>query len=84
MEGFILWSWIDFHQYAEGVFDDFWEPKNVSAKEFLKSVGDTVIVLAQEGNRALRMGADRTNSVGREPLWGSRPDRGRAQVASGA
>jgi len=56
VEGFILWAWIDFHQYAEGVLDDFWQPKNVSAREFLKSVGDSVIVLAKEGNRALRMG----------------------------
>lgn len=56
VEGFILWSWIDFHQYAEGVLDDFWQPKNVSAKEFLKSTGDSVVVLAKEGNRALRMG----------------------------
>jgi hypothetical protein len=56
VEGFILWSWIDFHQYAEGVLDDFWEAKNVSAAEFLKSVGDTVVVLAKEGDRALRMG----------------------------
>ena len=63
VEGFILWSWIDFHQYAEGVLDDFWQPKNVSAKEFLKSVGDTVIVLAKEGNRALKM-----NQIARLPL----------------
>jgi beta-galactosidase len=63
VEGFILWSWIDFHQYAEGVLDDFWQPKNVSATEFLKSVGDTVIVLAKEGNRALKM-----NQIERLPL----------------
>jgi hypothetical protein len=56
VEGFILWSWVDFHQYAEGVVDDFWQPKNVSANEFLKSAGDTVIVLAKEGNRALNLG----------------------------
>jgi len=56
VEGFILWSWVDFHQYAEGVLDDFWQPKNVSAQEFLKSAGDTVIVLAREGNRSLRLG----------------------------
>ena len=56
VEGFILWSWLDFHQYAEGVVDDFWQPKTVSAKEFLKSVGDTVVVLAKEGNRALKLG----------------------------
>jgi beta-galactosidase len=56
VEGFILWSWIDFHQYAEGVLDDFWQPKNLSAREFLKSVGDTVVLLAKEGNRALKMG----------------------------
>ena len=56
VEGFILWLLIDFGQYTEGLLDDFWQPKNVSAKEFLKSDGDTVIVLAKEGNRALRMG----------------------------
>ena len=56
VEGFILWSWIDFHQYAEGVLDDFWQPKNVPVSEFLKSAGDTVIVLAKEGNRALKLG----------------------------
>jgi len=56
VEGFILWSWVDFHQYSEGLLDDFWRSKNVSAKEFLKSAGDTVVVLAREGNRALRMG----------------------------
>ena len=56
VEGYILWSWIDFHQYAEGVLDDFWQPKNVSVKEFLKSTGDTVVVLAKEGNRALHLG----------------------------
>lgn len=63
VEGFILWSWIDFHQYAEGVLDDFWQPKNVSAKEFLKSVGDSVVVLAKEGNRALNL-----DQIGRLPL----------------
>jgi hypothetical protein len=46
VEGYILWSLIDFHRYAEGLLDDFWEPKNVSATEMLKSTGDTVIVLA--------------------------------------
>ena len=56
VEGFILWLLIDFGQYTEGLLDDFWQPKNVSAKEFMKSAGDTVIVLAKEGNRALRMG----------------------------
>lgn len=63
VEGFILWSWIDFHQYAEGVLDDFWQPKDVSAREFLKSVGDTVVVLAKEGNRAVKM-----NQTERIPL----------------
>lgn len=56
VEGYILWSLIDFHQYAEGLLDDFWEPKNVSAQEMLKSTGDTAIVLAKEGNRCLRVG----------------------------
>jgi len=56
VEGYILWLLIDFGQYAEGVLDDFWEPKNVSAKEFLQSTGDTVILLAREGERCLKMG----------------------------
>lgn len=55
VEGYVLWSWIDFHQYCEGVLDDFWRPKNVSVSEFLQSAGDTVVVLARDGNRALRM-----------------------------
>jgi hypothetical protein len=57
VEGYILWSLIDFHQYVEGLLDDFWEPKNVSAAEMLKSTGDTVIILAKEGNRCLPLGA---------------------------
>ncbi len=56
VEGFILWLLIDFGQYAEGVFDDFWQPKNVSARELLQSTADTVIVLAQEGNRCFPAG----------------------------
>ncbi len=56
VEGYILWLLIDFGQYAEGLLDDFWQPKNVSAEEFLKSNGDTVILLAEEGNRCLKMG----------------------------
>jgi hypothetical protein len=56
VEGYILWLLIDFGQYTEGVLDDFWEPKNVSAKEFLQSTGDTVILLAREGERCLKMG----------------------------
>jgi len=54
-EGYILWLLIDFGQYTEGLFDDFWQPKNVSAKKFLESNGDTVVVLAKEGNRCLKM-----------------------------
>lgn len=56
VEGFILWLLIDFGQYTEGVFDDFWQPKNVSARELLQSTADTVIVLAQEGNRCFPAG----------------------------
>ncbi|MFH1743607.1 MAG: sugar-binding domain-containing protein [bacterium] len=56
VEGYILWLLVDFGQYSEGLLDDFWNPKNVSAEEFLQSNGDTVIVLAKEGNRCLMMG----------------------------
>jgi len=56
VEGYIMWLLIDFGQYCEGLLDDFWQPKNVSVKEFAKSNGDTVIVLAREGNRCLRTG----------------------------
>ncbi len=56
VEGYILWLLIDFGQYTEGLFDDFWSPKNVSASEFLKSNGDTVIVLGKEGDRCLPIG----------------------------
>lgn len=55
VEGYILWLLIDFGQYTEGVLDDFWQPKNVSATEFRQSTGDTVILLAQEGERCLKM-----------------------------
>lgn len=56
VEGFILWAMIDYHQYAEGLLDDFWQPKNVSAQEFLKSAGDTILLLAEEGCRSLAAG----------------------------
>jgi hypothetical protein len=57
VEGYILWLITDFGQYAEGLLDDFWQPKpNTSAKEMLKSTADTVIVLAREGNRCLKTG----------------------------
>jgi hypothetical protein len=56
VEGFILWLLIDYHRASEGLLDDFWDPKNVSPQEFLKSNGNTVIVLAKEGNRCLEMG----------------------------
>jgi hypothetical protein len=56
VEGYILWLLIDFGQYSEGLLDDFWNPKNVSAEEFRKSNGDTVVLLAKEGNRCLKMG----------------------------
>jgi hypothetical protein len=57
VEGFILWLLIDFGQYTEGLLDDLWRPKNVTARELLKSTGDTVILLAKEGNRSLRQGS---------------------------
>ncbi len=56
LEGYILWLLIDLGQWSEGLLDDFWNTKNVSAEEFLRSNGDTVVVLAKEGDRCLRMG----------------------------
>ncbi len=53
VEGYILWLLIDYHRASEGLLDDFWDPKNVSAETFLESNGDTVVVLAKEGNRCL-------------------------------
>ncbi len=57
-EGYILWLLIDFGQYSEGLLDDFWNPKNVTADEFLESNGDTIIVLAEEGHRCLTNGTE--------------------------
>ncbi|HOD49238.1 MAG TPA: glycoside hydrolase family 2 TIM barrel-domain containing protein [Candidatus Hydrogenedentes bacterium] len=57
IEGYILWLLIDYGHWTEGLLDDFWSPKNITPEEFLKSNGDTVIVLAQDGNRCLPMGA---------------------------
>ena len=58
VEGFILWLLIDFGQYTEGLLDDFWQPKGVSADEFRACNDDTVILLAQEGNRCLALGPE--------------------------
>jgi len=57
VSGYILWLLIDLGQWSEGLLDDFWEPKNVSAEEYLKSNGDTVVVLAHEETRCLTMAA---------------------------
>jgi glycosyl hydrolase family 2 len=57
VEGYILWLLIDFGHWSEGLLDDFWQPKNVSPEEFLKSNGETVALLAKEGDRSLPMGA---------------------------
>ena len=56
VEGFILWLLIDFGQWSEGLLDDFWNPKNVTPEEFRQSNADTVVLLAEEGNRCLGMG----------------------------
>jgi len=56
VEGFILWLLVDFGHWCEGLLDDFWNPKNVTPEEFLRSNGDTVILLAQEGERCYPMG----------------------------
>ncbi len=55
IEGYILWLLIDFGHWCEGLLDDFWQPKNVSATEFMQSNGETVVLLAEEGNRCLSM-----------------------------
>lgn len=57
VEGFIPWAMVDYHQYSEGLLDDFWLPKNVPAREFLKSANDTVVVLAEEGWRSFQAGS---------------------------
>ena len=64
VEGFILWLLIDFGKWSEGLLDDFWNPKNVTAEEFLKSNADTVVLLAEEGNRCLKMGGGRRIPLG--------------------
>ena len=64
IEGYILWLLIDFGHWAEGLLDDFWNPKNVSPEEFLKSNGDTAVLLAEEGERCLAMGAPVGISLG--------------------
>ena len=58
VEGYIYWLITDYGQYSEGLLDDFWKPKNVSAREFRKCNGETVIVLAKEGNRCLGLGKE--------------------------
>jgi len=57
IEGYILWRLIDFGHWTEGLLDDFWAPKNVTPGEFLKYNDDTVIMLAEDGNRCLPMAA---------------------------
>lgn len=46
--GFHLWMGHDTVSGVEGVWDDFGEPKNVSAREFLEYNGDTVLLLNQD------------------------------------
>ncbi|MBU7004759.1 MAG: hypothetical protein HXS50_04280, partial [Theionarchaea archaeon] len=55
-EGYILWLLIDLGLWSEGLFDDFWRPKNVSAEEFLRSNGDTVVVLGSGNRESLEVG----------------------------
>lgn len=55
-EGYILWLLQDLGLWSEGLLDDFWRPKNVSARDFLRSNGDTVVVLGREGNRCFAQG----------------------------
>lgn len=61
VEGYLLWLLVDYGQYTEGLFDDFWQSKpNTSAEEFLQCNGDTVVVLAREGNRCVQIGGTLT------------------------
>ena len=57
VQGFIFFLLIDYYRYNEGILDDFWNPKTPTAQaEFLRSNGDTVILLAKDGDRCLNMG----------------------------
>lgn len=58
VEGYLMWLLIDLMQYSEGLFDDFWNPKNVSPEEFLQSNGETVVLLAVEGQRVFEAGTE--------------------------
>lgn len=55
--GYIMWLLIDLNRWSEGLLDDFWRPKNVSAAELLECNGETIALLAQDGDRSLRAGA---------------------------
>lgn len=48
MSGFHLWLGNDAVSAVEGIWDDFNDPKNVSAAEALKFNGDTVLVMEQD------------------------------------
>jgi len=56
VEGYILWLLIDMPEACEGLLDNWWEPKNVTAEEFLQSNADTVIILGKEKSRCFEMG----------------------------
>jgi Glycosyl hydrolases family 2, sugar binding domain/Glycosyl hydrolases family 2/Glycosyl hydrolases family 2, TIM barrel domain len=58
VEGYILWLLIDFGVWSEGLLDDFWNPRNVTPEELLKSNGDTVVLLGEEGTRCFPMGGE--------------------------
>ena len=52
VQGFIFFLLIDYYRYSEGLLDDFWQPKTPTAQaNFMKSNGDTVILLARDGQR---------------------------------
>lgn len=48
MSGFHLWMGNDTVSAVEGIWDDFSDPKNVSAAEALKFNGDTVLLMEQD------------------------------------
>ena len=64
IEGFIYFLLIDYGHWTEGILDDFWNPKGITAQEFMKYNADTVVVLAKDGNRSLPMGTSTNIPLG--------------------
>jgi len=48
VNGYAIWLGKDFSEAVEGVWDDFCDPKNVSAEEFMRSNGETVLLIDKD------------------------------------